>query len=249
MPINFFPITIIVLLGCLVAIEILTIKYNGTLVPAPNIPRSSHVSNTGPQLTYVVMGDSTSIGQGAEYNHSYAMKSAEHLAQKYAVTLINTGVSGARTADILSDQIDEAIRHKPDVVLLGVGANDVTHFTNTQHLQNSLQQIIDALKQANPEVRIIATRSPAMDSVSRFPLISKFILRIRTTQVNKAFDLIIEKNNLTPALIAEGTRDAFLADPSLTAADNFHPNEKGYALWTPIINSALDLAVDSSRSQ
>jgi acyl-CoA thioesterase I len=231
---------IIFCIAVYVIIEFLIIKYNGTLVPAPDIPRTPQTFGTGPKITYVVMGDSTSIGQGTEYEYSYAVTTAKHLASRYTVTLINTGISGARVDDVLTDQLGQAVASKPDVLLLGVGANDTTHFTDLKRMEKSLQQIIDSLKQVNPNIQIILTRSPALDSVSRFPPISKYILRIRTERVNHVFDLIIRKNHLIPALIAERTRAAFLADPSLTAADNFHPNARGYALWNPILNEALD---------
>lgn len=226
-------------------IEILIIKYNGIYVPAPTIPREPQLLGVGAPLTFVVMGDSTSIGQGTDYDNSYAMASATHLAKTYEVTLINTGISGAKVRDVIDTQLDQATINKPDVVLLGVGANDTTHFTGLADLRTSLQHIVDELRQSNPDVHIIITRSPAMDAVSRFPWVSKQLLRFQTMRVNSAFDEIIAKNNLTPALIAEKTREAFLADPSLTAADKFHPNARGYALWTPVITDAIDTALNT----
>lgn len=147
--------------------------------------------------------------------------------------------------DVASNQLGQVIKLKPGLVLLGVGGNDTTHFTNLKQLQTSLQYVIDSLKEANPDVRIVATRSPALDSVSRFPPASKYILRLRTERVNNALDSVIKTSGVIPAFIAEKTRAAFLADTNLTAADNFHPNEQGYELWTPIINEALDKALDN----
>jgi lysophospholipase L1-like esterase len=244
-------ISLAVIVGCTVVygiVEALIVKYNGTFVAAPDIPRAPRTFGTGPKLTYVVMGDSTSIGQGAEYKDSYAMQTAEHLAQEHTITLHNTGVSGARVQDLLTDQLPKAVALKPDVVLLGIGANDTTHFTSLEQIQDAMQKTIDSLRKANPDVRIVATRSPALDSVSRFPPVSKFILKMRTAQVNKTFDTLIETNHITPAYIAEKTRDAFLADPTLTAVDNFHPNKQGYGLWIPILNSALDTALEKTAT-
>lgn len=243
-------ISLLVLASCVVLyglIEVLVIKHNGAPIAAPDIPRSPQTSGTGQKLTYVVMGDSTAIGQGTEYKNSYATLTAKHLAQKYTVTLFNTGVSGANVQDVLTSQLDQAKKLKPDIVLLGVGANDTTHFTDLEEMRTALSKIIDGLKEANPNVQIIATRSPALDSVSRFPFVSKYILRMRTTQVNNIFDSVISANHIIPAHIAEKTRDAFLSDPSLTSPDNFHPNERGYGLWIPIINAALDQAIEKRR--
>jgi len=41
------------------------------------------------------------------------------------------------------------------------------------------------------------------------------------------------------APIAEKTGPLFRADPSLFAADRFHPNDRGYATWIPVLNEAL----------
>lgn len=237
-----FTITIYAVCFIIAAIiaEILVIAFNASPVPAPSIERKPLHFGDGKKLTYVVMGDSTSIGQGGDYERGFAVASAKHLAKKYTVTFVNTGISGATTESVLDVQLKTAVKYKPDVVLLAVGANDTTHFTSGTSIQSSAQAIIDGLKKANPSVRIVVTRSPAMDSVTRFPFISKLMMALRTKQVNDAFEKLIVRNNLTLAPIAEETRMAFLQDSTLTARDHFHPNNRGYALWTPVVNEALD---------
>lgn len=235
---------ILLLLLTYAVIEALIVTLNGNRVPVPDIPRGAQVTGKGPKLTYVILGDSTAVGQGTDYAHSYAYQTAKHLAEAHTVSLTNLGISGAKLEDVVARQLEQAVHVQPDIVLIGVGANDVTHFTSLSSMRSSFQKILDDLKQANSNVRIIATRSPAVDSVSRFPIVSKRILKTRVSQTNEMFDAIISKNkNVTPAHIAEKTRGAFLADPSLTAEDNFHPNARGYALWTPILNEAIDQAL------
>lgn len=239
-----FSVIILVIVITIVA-ELLFVRFSGSVVPAPAIPRDPITLGSGKTLTYVVMGDSTSISQGSDYEKGYALASARHLALHRKVTFVNTGISGATTKTVLDDQLKKAASYKPDVVLIAVGANDTTAFTGADSIKDSAQKIIDGLKKANPNVHIIMTRSPAMDSVTRFPFISKWVMGLRTKQVNAVFETIIEKNHVTLAPIAEKTRAAFLADPTLTAPDNFHPNARGYALWTPVIIGAVDEALKS----
>lgn len=234
---------VLVVFVLFIIIEVLIIKYNGTPTPTPEVPRGAQELGKGPALTYVVMGDSTSVGEGADYKDSWAVASAQHLSKKYRVKFVNVGISGATAASVVAEQLEKAKTYKPDLVILAVGANDATHFNSGKSIQEALQKTIDGLRQANPDVRIVVTRSPAMDSVSRFPFGAKQLMGLRTRQVNNAFKSIITKNNLTVAPIAEETRDAFLADPTLTASDNFHPNARGYALWIPVVNRALDEAL------
>jgi len=223
--------------------ELLYVIFTGSKVPIPDIPRQKLVQGQGKELSYVIMGDSTSISQGSEYSEGYAVASHRHLATSRRVTMINTGVSGATVKSVLDEQLADAISYSPDLVLLAVGANDATKFSPSSSIKNDLQEIIDGLKQSNPAVKIVVTRSPAMDSVSRFPFISKWVMNVRTRQVNEAFAEIIRKNDLTLAPIAGKTRQAFIDDPTLTASDKFHPNARGYELWKPVINSSLDQAL------
>lgn len=235
----------VVILGLIffVLAEWLIIKFNGLHVPAPAIPREPQTIGQGSPLTYVIMGDSTSIGQGTEYRHSYAVASAAHLAQDHQVTWANVGISGAVTKDVADTQLRQATAYKPDIVLLAVGANDAKNFVGRHEIQTALQKIIDGLRQANCNVRIIVTGSPAMDTVPRFPWPVTQLMGLRTRQVNAAFAPLIAKNHLTFVPIAAQTGPAFRADPSLFAADKFHPDAGGYALWTPVINRALDQAL------
>lgn len=231
----------------LALIQYLVIRFNGTNVSAPSIPRSiQSFGSIGPELKYAVMGDSTSVGQGAQYSQSYAYASAEHLAKNRKIKLLNVGVSGAVTKDLLGSQLNKVSKYKPDIVLIGVGANDATAFTGGASLDRSLQSVIDGLKNNNPTVKIVLTGCPAMGSIDRFPNFgARQLAGLRERQVNKTFIRVIDRNDLTLAPIAQKTGPAFAADPTLFAADKFHPNDRGYSQWIPIINSALDDILES----
>ena len=231
-----------------VIVQILVIRFNGSPVPVPDISRDIQNAGSGEPLSYAIMGDSTAISQGSKYQEGFAAASIKHLATKYAVRAINTGISGATTEEIKDDQLQSVLRFRPDIVLLAAGANDATHFIRSEVTEKSVQFIIDELKKDNPQVQIIVTASPAMDSVTRFPDGAKQLMGLRYRQVNAVFERLISKNNLIHAPISEKTRDAFIADPTLTASDNFHPNARGYALWIPVINQAVNEATSSIKS-
>lgn len=241
------PLTVtVIVIGSIVLfflVQLLIIRFNGKPVAAPDIPRQTRTSGEGQAIRYAVMGDSTAISQGSEYEDGFAIATTNRLAKTHTVAMINTGVSGATTPEVSRDQLKTVLQFQPDIVLLAAGANDATHFIRSRTTEEALQTIVDELKSTNPDIHIIVTGSPAMDSVPRFPLGSKWLMRLRTEQVNRVFDRLVDKNNLTFAPIADQTRDAFLADPSLTAADNFHPNARGYALWVPVINRSIDEAL------
>ena len=234
---------LVILVALLVTFELLVIKFNGKPVAVPTIPRSKQVFGAGKPLTYVVMGDSTSVGQGTTYDKSYALQTAQHLATSYRVSLTNVGVSGARAKDVTGSQLAKAKSLQPDLVLLSVGANDATHFTSSRTVRASLQKTIDGLRQASPDVKIVVTGSPQMGSVPRFPWPARQLAGLRTKQINNVYASLIAQNNLYFAPIAAETGQAFAADPTLFAQDKFHPDARGYALWTPVINRAIDEAL------
>lgn len=233
----------------LVFSQFLYVKYTGTYVAAPEIPRSvQSFGSVGPELKYAIMGDSTSIGQGANYYQSYAYASARHLAKNHQVKLLNVGVSGAVAKDLTGSQLAKVENYKPDVVLLAVGANDARRFTSGSSMENSLRAIINGLKKANPRVLIVTTGCPAMSPIPRFPDFgASQLIGVRERQINQVYSRIIAKNNLVLAPIAQKTGPAFQADPSLFAPDKYHPNARGYALWTPVVNKALDTALGVKR--
>ncbi len=221
------------------------IKWNGSPVAVPGIPRGGQTlgqANDTP-LTYIVLGDSTTISQGGDYKTGYAVASAEHVAGSRRVTWHNLGTSGARVADVLREQIPDAVALRPRLVLIAAGANDVTHLTGTKEARRSLESAVARLRAANPDVRIVLTGSPDMGSIPRLPQPSRWLAGVRTEQFNSMVRSLCASANLTFAPIAEKTGPAFRRDRSLFAADNFHPNAKGYALWTPVITEALDVAL------
>lgn len=226
-----------------VMFEALSVMYGGTTVPTPDIPRQPIVIGEGASLNYVVMGDSTAVAQGADYFEGYAVATAQHLADGHAVKVVNVGVSGARAKDMLGDQLTKAQAQKPDVVLIAVGANDVTHVTSSKSVEDSIKTTVNKLVQTNCNVKIVVTGAAQMGSVPRFPQPLRAAAGLRTTQLNKVFDQIVSAQGLTFARIAEQTGKQFAEDPSLFAPDKFHPNAAGYAVWTPVINQALDDAL------
>ncbi len=201
----------------------------------------------GKPLVYVVMGDSTAAGRGGYYAQGIAMQTARHLAQRGPVTLINLAVSGAKIRDVEQDQLPAALRLKPDIVLLAVGANDVTHFTPSRKITSGLSRILTQLAAARPGVWIVLTGSPDVGSARRFAQPLRWLAAVETGRVNRIMQGVQEEAagrnaSVVWAPIAQDTGPLFRRDPGLFAPDRFHPNDRGYAVWVPILNAALDQA-------
>ena len=198
---------------------------------------------TGRALTYVVIGDSTAAGEGAPYAQGIAVGTATALAADHRVTMTNLGVSGARIHDVVDDQLAAAVRLHPDLALLSVAANDVTHLSSVSAMKSSLLRIVRALKTANPNVAIVVTGSPDMGAPPRIPRLLRGLASRRTESINRMFRKVAADERLTFAPIADATGPLFRKDRSLFADDQFHPNARGYATWIRVLNDAIDRAL------
>lgn len=207
------------------------------LMAAVTPPRT--LGNAGPAITYVVLGDSTAAGVGADYEQGIAVGTERHLAKRAKVTMSNFAVSGARMRDVRKLQLPQAEALRPDIVLISAGANDVTHLTRINGVRDDLRVIVERLRAANPKVRIVITGSPDMGSPPRIPRLLRGLASRRTESINRMFIDEATKLHLVFAPIAEKTGPLFRRDHSLFHPDRFHPNERGYATWIPVLNEAL----------
>jgi lysophospholipase L1-like esterase len=205
--------------------------------------------SSGPNVTYVVLGDSTAAGIGGSYDLGIAISTARELGRSHVVTMTNFGVSGARLSDVRKLQLPLAETLRPDLVLLSAAGNDVTHLTSVRRMRADLRAIVQALTAANPDVKIVITGSPAMGTAPRIPRLLRGIAACRTKQVNRMFRAEeAASDHLVFAHIADRTGPVLGSDPSLFASDGFHPNDRGYATWIPILNEALALAIRGEDS-
>lgn len=210
-----------------------------TILAAAAIGNPTAFGTSGPALNYVVLGDSTAAGVGGNYEIGIAVSTARELGRRHRVTMTNFGVSGARMNDVRERQLSNAEALRPDLVLLSAGANDVTHLTRIRPMRDDLREIVQRLKAANPNVKIVVTGSPDMGSPPRIPWLLRGIASLRTRQVNRMFKDEVAKNGLIFAPIAETTGPLFRRDRSLFDSDMFHPNDRGYGTWIRVLNQAL----------
>lgn len=228
----------------LLVVEALIARRGDTEAFAGPSPAPRSFGADGPALRYVVIGDSTGAGQGAPYERGVAVGSARHLASAgHRVTLINLAISGSTMADVLAEQSAEAARAKPDVVLIAAGANDVTHLTRVGAVTRDLERIVGRLRTSSPGVRIVITAAPDMGTVRRLAQPLRWVAGQRGRQLNRSIAGVTKSEGLTLAAIAERTGPKFADDPSLFAADRFHPDARGYALWIDVVDDALDQAL------
>jgi lysophospholipase L1-like esterase len=228
--------------AALIGGEVLFALYGfGSPEPFTNPSREPVHLGSGSPITLVVMGDSTAAGQGSPYESGIAMRCVRFLAQRHRVTLINLGVSGATTPEVMSAQLESACQFKPDIVLIASGANDATHFTASDRILDSAKAIVASLARLPNPPAVIVTGSPDLGSAPRFPQPLRWFAGTQTKRVNAVWrDAIAGTDTIMAPVVESGP--IFARHPQLYNTDAFHPNASGYGEWWPIIRAALEQA-------
>lgn len=157
--------------------------------------------------TVVALGDSLTYGYGATPQTSYPAI----LAELTGWQIINAGVNGDTSADVLARSA-AIIAQNPDLVLLGVGGNDVLSRTEPLTTKANISATIATIKAANIPVVLIA--EPHFSSSALF---------------GRASDNPIYKEIATSEeipLYSKGWSEV-LSDDSLKS-DQIHANAAGY---------------------
>ena len=196
-----------------------------------------------PSLKFVVLGDSTSAGVGAgSPERSFPVVLAERLAGPgRRVTLRGLGVSGARVQDVLRDQVPQAAGLEPDLILVAIGANDVTHLTPLSDIESGIGAIVEELRRTGAPV--VVAGAPDMRAAAFYePL--RTLAGWRGRVVTRAIERAARSRGATVVPLALRTGPFFDGNPAAYSADEFHPGPKGYARWADAIYPALEEALE-----
>jgi lysophospholipase L1-like esterase len=196
-------------------------------------------SNDDRPLRFVVLGDSTAAGLGASGpEHAYATVLARRLADDgWAVDLEAFGVSGARIKDVLVEQVPVALRAKPDLIFVGIGANDVTHVTSLGTVKKEFGRLIDRLLESG--ATLVVAGPPDMRAAAWLePLRS--LAGWRGRRVAGAMREVAEERDVPIVRLAELAGPYFASNPEdAYGGDDFHPGDGGYRAWADAIYPTL----------
>ena len=203
----------------------------------------------GEHITFVVLGDSTAAGVGAgSAERAYPTLLAERLADRgRRVRLVSLGVSGARVGGVLLEQVPLAIDAAPDLVFIGIGANDVTHLTSLGDVERDMRVIIRALEDRT-DAPIVVAGAPDMRAAAFLePLRS--IVGFRGRQVTAVIERVAREEGAAVVPLAKRTAPFFVEDPDdHYSSDDFHPSAAGYARWADAIIPELEAALNKNGS-
>jgi acyl-CoA thioesterase-1 len=159
--------------------------------------------------TVLVVGDSLSAGYGLRQHEAWPVLLGRKLAQSgYGHSVVNASTSGDTTANGLS-RIDGALSaHKPDVVILALGANDGLRGLSLKSMRENIESMTRKSQAAGAKVLIAGMQLPpnyGPDYTQKFA--ETFGEVARST-----------RSALLPFLL-----DGFGSDPLSFQSDGIHP--------------------------
>jgi lysophospholipase L1-like esterase len=202
--------------------------------------------HSGEPMRLVMLGDSSACGLGVEHTHQTpgAMLAAglSECADR-PVQLTGVAVVGARSSD-LSAQVESIADTAPDVAVIMIGANDVTHRVRPPVAVRHLDHAVSRLHELGAEV-VVGT-CPDLGTVEPVPQPLRWIARRASRQLAAAQTIAVVEAGGRTVSLGDILGPEFAASPSeMFGPDRFHPSVAGYAsaaaAMLPSVCAALDV--------
>ena len=194
-----------------------------------------------PQLRIVVLGDSTVTAPGViPLSAAWPQRVGHHLSDRFHVELHSVAVGGSKARDVLLNQLNPAIRFRPDLAMISVGANDALRGTSIARFEAEYTLILERLLETTPLV--VAGGVGDLGTVFRLPTLARAIGRVRGRAINSAIRRVAYGR---PGVIKTETWGGhwrgFEDEPDrYFGADQFHASAEGHGLFGAAACPAAD---------
>jgi acyl-CoA thioesterase-1 len=109
--------------------------------------------------TLLVFGDSLSAAYGIPVQQGWVNLLAQKL-EKRGIRVINASISGETTSGGITRIATTLAQHKPNIVVLQLGANDGLRGLPVKQMEQNLAAIIRAIQQAGAKVLLLGMKIP-----------------------------------------------------------------------------------------
>jgi lysophospholipase L1-like esterase len=202
----------------------------------------------GEPIRFIMLGDSTAAGMGATHpNQTIGAIIANGIAafSGRRVELKNVAVVGAESPE-LDEQILRARQQvpDPDVAVISIGANDVTHRIDRSVSVRHLEMAVRRLQEAGAEV-VVAT-CPDLGALEPIAQPLRLLARRWSRDLAAAQTVAVVEAGARAVSIGDLLGPSFRSEPKVMfSEDRFHPSPAGYArvaaALLPSVIASLDL--------
>jgi lysophospholipase L1-like esterase len=196
----------------------------------------------GPAIKVALLGDSSAAGYGVERlvetpGAFFASGLAKQADRR--VHLRTYARVGAQSSD-LADQIDRALPNDPDLAVILIGANDVTHRVrpsqSVRYLAEAVRRLVDA------GTLVLVGTCPDLGTVKPIPPPLKQVARSMSRRLAAAQAIVVVEQGGVAVSLGSILGPDFAAAPAvLFGPDRFHPSADGYrAVGEVLVPSAVN---------
>jgi lysophospholipase L1-like esterase len=194
-------------------------------------------------VRYVAVGDSYTIGTSVEAEERWPNRLVAALAsgsEPVALELVaNLAVNGWTSGDVLDRQLPALAAHRPELVSVLIGVNDVVRGVPPERYRSNVQRIVDDVVALVGATRLLGVTIPdytVTPAGAGYGHPATQAARIRTA--NAVFTDMVRASGGTVVDIYDISLRA-AGDRSLVAGDGLHPSGAQYALWVERIAPAV----------
>jgi len=173
----------------------------------------------------LLFGDSLMAGYGLPSDQRLSVVLENDLKKSgYKIKVINGSVSGSTSSAGLN-RVDWTLSEPDiDLMILGLGANDMLRGINPGETEKNLEKIILSAKDKNIEIVLAGMYAPTTHGVNYKNNFDKIYANL-----SKKYDL-----TLIPFLL-----EGVALDPNLNQSDGMHPNYEGTLVVSKTIKDAI----------
>jgi lysophospholipase L1-like esterase len=184
----------------------------------------------GDPLDLLLLGDSIAAGLGADRpKRTLGAQLARRIADRTnrAVRLHTAAVVGSETSMLRTQLAGLPGRYVPDIAVIVVGGNDVTHRVRTSVSCDHLAAAVTALQAGGTHV-VVGT-CPDLSALSAVPQPLRTIIGVASRQLANAQRDTVTAIGARAVSLGEVVGPFFVAEPDkMFALDRFHPSSAGY---------------------
>ena len=196
-----------------------------------------------PEVRYLALGDSYSIGTGVGAERSFPARLSERWrARGLRIELLNLAVNGYTTDDLIRDELPRVAPFRPNFVSLLIGANDIVVGRDADTYRSRLRAILASLRTDGLDTRdILVASSPDWSGA---PEATRYGDPFRVARLVDAYGVVAREEaercgasffDVIPLSRSETERGMF-------APDRLHFSAECYAEWAAAIDVALSRA-------
>ena len=201
----------------------------------------------GPPVRIALIGDSSAAGYGVasvEETPGAILASGVAEAADRRTFLVSVAKVGAQSKD-LQGQIDQVLAEEPQVAVIFIGVNDVTHSVT---IRTSVRLLGAAIRRLRAEgVEVVMATCPDLGTIEPLAPPLKQVARAWSRRLAAAQARVtLEEGGRSVALASILATEFSRLSDLLFGPDRFHPSAAGYHRMTsavlPTVLAALDLA-------